>query len=76
METEIGPESSYRPGVHRIAFTAVALPAGTYRVTLYARVRPPANWDSLRPPAPLRSTDPATLVVQEGQAGAGTVTKL
>jgi hypothetical protein len=79
VETEAGPERSYTPGVHKVTFTSDALPGDTYKVTLFARVRPPKDSDSLRPPAPLKSSDPATLVVAtagEGTAGAGTVTKL
>jgi hypothetical protein len=76
VETEAGPEKSYSAGVHKVSFVSDALPTGTYRITLYARVRPPA--DSLSS-SPLKSSDPATLVIAEapeGKAGAGTVTKI
>jgi hypothetical protein len=79
VETEAGPEASYGPGVHKVSFTTDAFSGGTYRFTLYALVRPPKNSDSLRPPAPLKSSDPATVVIAEapeGVAGAGVVSKL
>jgi hypothetical protein len=79
VATEAGPEASYGPGVHKVSFTTDAFSGGTYLFTLYARVRPPKNSDSLRPPAPLKSADPATVVIAnapEGVAGAGVVTKL
>lgn len=79
VETEVGPEPGYSAGVHKVSFISTALPGGTYEVTLLARVRPPKYSDSLRAPAPLKSSDPATLIVQEateGKAGAGSVTKI
>jgi hypothetical protein len=79
FETEAGPEKSYSAGMHKVSFLYDALPGGTYQITLYARVRPSANSDTLAPPAPLKSSDPATLVVAEapqGQDGAGKVTKI
>jgi hypothetical protein len=77
--TEAGPEKSYRAGVHKVSFTYDALPGGTFRITLFARVRPSADSPSLRSPAPIKSSDPATLVVKEageGEAGTGMVTKI
>lgn len=79
VDTEVGPEKSYSAGVHTMSFVTTALPGGTFKVTLFARVHPPKNSGSLRPPTPLKSSNPATLIVQEateGKAGAGTVTKI
>lgn len=79
VETEAGPEKSYSAGVHKVSFESTALPGGTYKVTLLARVRPPKYSNSLRAPAPLKSSDPATLIVAEateGKAGTGSVTKI
>lgn len=76
FETEAGPEKSYSAGVHKVSFLYDALPGGTYKITLFARVRPPAG--SLFA-ASIKSSDPATLVVAEapeGQDGAGKVTKI
>jgi hypothetical protein len=77
VETEAGPSKSYGVGLHHATFTTDAFSGGTYRVTLVARVRPPAG--SGRSFTLLKSTDPATLVIAaapEGVAGAGTVTKI
>ena len=79
VRTEAGPEASYGPGLHKVSFMTDAFSGGTYRFTLYAFVRRPKNSYSLRPPAPLKSSDPATVVIAdapEGVAGAGVVTKL
>lgn len=76
IETEATPEKSYSAGVHKVSFIGDALPGGTYKITLYEAVRPPAG--SLFATS-IKSSDPATLVVQEernGVAGAGTVTKI
>jgi hypothetical protein len=78
VEEEVGPEPSYRAGVHKVSFTTTALPGGTYKITLYARVRPPkgSSYDSAKP---LKGLAPATLVVGEATettAGAGQVTKV
>jgi hypothetical protein len=77
VEEEVGPEASYRAGVHKISFTTTALPGGTYRLVLYARVRPPkGSYDNVKP---LKGLDPATLVVGEAtetEAGKGQVTKV
>ncbi|MGH2864550.1 MAG: hypothetical protein ACRDJX_04805 [Solirubrobacteraceae bacterium] len=65
--------------MHKVSFTFDALPGGTFQITLFARVRPPANSDTLKAPAPIKSSDPATLVVKEageGEAGTGMVSKI
>jgi hypothetical protein len=71
IDVEEGPESSYKPGLHKVSFTADALPEGTFKLTLIAREGPPVHLN--------KSTNPATLVIApapEGAAGTGTVTKL
>jgi hypothetical protein len=71
IDVEEGPESSYKPGLHKVSFTGDALPGGTFKITLIAREGPPVHLN--------KSTDPATLAVAaapEGAAGAGTVTKI
>ena len=71
IAVEEGPESSYKPGLHKVSFTGDALPGGTFKITLIAREGPPLHVN--------KSTDPATLVIApapEGSAGAGMVTKI
>lgn len=77
VEEQIGPEPSYGTGVHKISFTTTALPGGTYKLTLYAYVKPPK--DSGESAKTLKGSNPATLVVEEAtetEAGTGKVTKL
>lgn len=76
VSEEIGPEPSYKAGTHKFSFTTTALPGGTYKLTLLARVKPSKYSDTVKS---LKGSNPATLVVEEAtetEAGAGKITKI